>query len=191
MSSPIPKEKEQKGLGKALSRMKTALRKADPSPRLSTFGGSKGGPSTAAPASTQGVVSSEPAAPEPVVATKKPDPVGSIGVPRSQIFAERAKKFELYGLELKPRDWHSSEGHVLHVKKSIRMRVYRNCHLCDASFGRGMECPKCEHTRCMSCPRFPLRRTDAEREASRLCDRVQTWWPSFYLKERPGGRASI
>ncbi|KAK3391003.1 hypothetical protein B0H63DRAFT_129603 [Podospora didyma] len=184
MSSPaqggpsVPKEKEKKGLGKVLSRMKTVLKKADPSRRLSTFGGSRGGPSTAAPASTQGVVSSEPAVPEPVVATEKPDPVGSTRVPRSQIFAERAKKLgELYGLELKPSDWHSSEGHALRVEKPIRMRVHRKCHLCETSFGLGKECPKCKHTRCKSCPRIPLKRTEAEREASRIKR-------AAYLKER-------
>jgi hypothetical protein len=46
-SVPKDKEKEKKGLGKVLSRMKTVLKKADPSRRLSTLGSSK---SAAAPA---------------------------------------------------------------------------------------------------------------------------------------------
>ncbi|KAK3379300.1 hypothetical protein B0T24DRAFT_150823 [Lasiosphaeria ovina] len=172
MSSPaqggpsVPKEKEKKGLGKVLSRVKTVLKKADPSRRLSTFG--KSGRSTAAPA-TGGVVSSEPAPPAPAVAEEKPDPEGSTRVPRTQLFAERAKKLgELYGLELKPSDWYSSEGHALRVEKPIRMRVHRQCHECKTSFGLGKECPNCKHVRCKQCPRVPPKRTEAEREASRV-----------------------
>jgi hypothetical protein len=89
-------------------------------------------------------------------------------IPRSQIFAERAKKLgEVYGLELKPSEWHSTEGHALRVEKPIRMRVHRKCHLCTTSFGVGKECPKCKHVRCKECPRVPPKRTEAEREESR------------------------
>jgi len=41
---PVPKDKEKKGFGKVLSRVKTVLKRADR--RLSTFS-AKGGPSTA------------------------------------------------------------------------------------------------------------------------------------------------
>jgi len=89
-------------------------------------------------------------------------------IPRAQIFEERAKKLgELYGLELKPSEWHKSEGHALRVEKPIRMRVHRKCHLCDTSFGLGKECPKCKHSRCKQCPRVPPKRTEAEKEESR------------------------
>ncbi|KAK0672723.1 hypothetical protein QBC41DRAFT_13911 [Cercophora samala] len=178
MSSPaqggpsVPKEKDKKGLGKVFSKMKDVLKKADPSRRLSTLGGSKAaGPSTAAPAAT----TDEPAEelipispPAQSLAAKKPDDPNAIRVPRSQLFAERAKKLgELYGLELKPSEWHSTEGHALRVEKPIKMRVHRRCHLCNTSFGLGKECPKCKHPRCKTCPRVPPKRTEAEREESR------------------------
>jgi len=151
---PVPKDKEKKGLGKVLSRVRTVLKRADR--RLSTFS-AKGGPAV-------GETSAAPAE-----ATKKtdsgPEPEK---IPRAQIFAERAKKLgELYGVELKPSDWHSSEGHVLRVEKPIKMRVHRKCHVCNTSFGAGKECPSCKHPRCKQCPRVPPKRTEAEREESR------------------------
>jgi hypothetical protein len=158
-SVPNEKEKEKKGLGKVLSRMKTVFKKADR--RLSTLGSSKAATSSAAaaPATT-----SEPAPP----AAEVPAAVEATKIPRSQIFAERAKKLgEVYGLELKPSEWHSTEGHALRVEKPIRMRVHRKCHLCTTSFGVGKECPKCKHVRCKECPRVPPKRTEAEREESR------------------------
>ncbi|KAK0636863.1 hypothetical protein B0T17DRAFT_587876 [Bombardia bombarda] len=174
MSSPaqagtsVPKEK--KGLGRMLSRVKTVLKKADPSRRLSTLGGTKAGPSTAAPvAPTGGVTSSEPAPPE-TGTVKAPEPLAAntTKLPRSQIFEERAKRLgELYGLELKPSEWHSTDGHALRMEKPIRMRVHRKCHLCETSFGLGKECQKCKHTRCKQCPRVPPKRTEAEKEESR------------------------
>jgi len=70
-------------------------------------------------------------------------------------------------VELKPSEWHSSEGHVLRVEKPIKMRVHRKCHVCSTSFGAGKECPSCKHPRCKQCPRVPPKRTEAEREESR------------------------
>ncbi|GAB1319087.1 Zinc finger protein [Madurella fahalii] len=155
------KEKEKKGIGKVLSRMKTVLKKADPSRRLSTLGSKPGA------AATPAIGTSEPAQP---AATKVPETaaVEATKVPRSQIFAERAKKLgELYGLELKPSEWHSTEGNALRVEKPIRMRVHKKCHHCGTSFGLGKECPKCKHPRCPQCPRVPPKRTEAEKEESR------------------------
>lgn len=167
MSSPAqggpsaPKEKEEKkGLGrKVLSRMKTVLKKAtDPSRRTSVAGAKP--EAAAAPASTS---VSQPAPPAEV-----PAAVEATKIPRSQIFAERAKKLgELYGLELPPSEWHKTEGHALRVEKPIRMRVHRKCHLCSTSFGLGRECPNCAHPRCKQCPRIPPKRTEAEKEESR------------------------
>lgn len=103
-------------------------------------------------------------------AAKVPEAVAveATKVPRSQLFAERAKKLgELYGLELKASEWHSTEGNALRVEKPIRMRVHRKCHLCGTSFGLGKECSKCKHPRCTQCPRVPPKRTEAEKEESR------------------------
>lgn len=89
-------------------------------------------------------------------------------VPRSQLFEERAKKLgERYGLEIKPSEWYSAEGHALRVEKPIRMRVHRECHKCGHTFGLAKECPSCKHPRCKECQRRPAKRTEAEREESR------------------------
>ncbi|KAK3306890.1 uncharacterized protein B0T15DRAFT_156592 [Chaetomium strumarium] len=168
MSSPaqggptVPKDKERRGIGKVLSRVKTVFRKADPSRRRSTLAPTQPGTSTAAPATTS--KAAEPASAAPA----GPSAVEATVVPRSQIFEARAKKIgELYGLEIKPSEWHSTEGNALRVEKPIRMRVHRKCHLCNTSFGLGKECAKCKHKRCKQCPRVPPKRTEAEREESR------------------------
>ncbi|KAK4140630.1 uncharacterized protein C8A04DRAFT_39718 [Dichotomopilus funicola] len=157
-SASKDKEKEKKGFGKVFSRMKTVIKRAtDSSRRMST------GPKV-------GLVSIPPVAPvsQPVTTTPAPAAIEATKVPRSQIFAERAKKLgELYGLEIQPSEWHKTEGHALRVEKPIRMRVHRKCHLCSASFGVGRECPQCRHLRCKLCPRLPPKRTEAEREESR------------------------
>ncbi|KAK3944769.1 hypothetical protein QBC46DRAFT_145840 [Diplogelasinospora grovesii] len=178
MSSPaqggpsVPKEKEKRGLGKVLQRVKTVWKKNGPSKRNSMMSPTEAGPSTTAAATTEGVTTrhSEPA-PAPAVAKETQQPPAApdaTRVPRSQIFEERAKKIcERYGLELKPNEWLPSEGHALRVEKPIRMRVHRKCHVCDTAFGLGKDCPKCKHTRCKSCPRLPPKRTEAEKEESR------------------------
>lgn len=97
-----------------------------------------------------------------------PAAVEATKVPRSQLFAERAKKLgEAYGLELKPSEWHTTEGTALRVEKPIRMRVHRKCHVCGASFGVSKECSQCKHQRCKQCPRVPPKRTEAQKEESR------------------------
>lgn len=137
------------------------MKKADPSRRRSTLG-SQPSTSGAAGQSADAGASTGPAA------GKLPAAVEATKIPRAQIFEERAKRLgELYGLELKPGEWHSTEGHALRVEKPIRMRVHRKCHLCSTSFGVGRECPKCKHPRCKECPRVPPKRTEAEREESR------------------------
>lgn len=139
--------------------MKTVLKKAtDPSRRTSVAGAKPETTTAAAEASTS----------QPAPVAEVPTAVEATKIPRSQIFAERAKKLgELYGLELPPSDWHKTEGHALRVEKPIRMRVHRKCHLCSTSFGAGRECPNCAHPRCKQCPRIPPKRTEAEKEESR------------------------
>jgi len=169
MSSPaqggpsVPKEKEKKNVGKAiLSRVKTVWRKAD---KRMSFSGKPGQSSSAAAEGAVVASATPPAeAPKPV----NPAYANATKVPRAQLFEERAKKLaELYGLEMKPGEWHSTQGDALRVEKPIRMRVHRKCHICNTSFGLGKECPKCKHPRCKQCPRVPPKRTEAEREESR------------------------
>lgn len=93
---------------------------------------------------------------------------GATRIPRSQIHEERAKKLGArFGLEIKPSEWHSTEGDVLRVDKSVRMRIHRECHRCHASFGAGNECPSCNHVRCKKCTRNPTKRSESERQANR------------------------
>jgi hypothetical protein len=85
-----------------------------------------------------------------------------------QIHEERARRLgERFGLEIKPSEWHSTEGDALRVEKPIRMRVHHMCHECKATFGLAKECPSCKHSRCKECTRYPPKRTEAEKKASR------------------------
>lgn len=159
MSSPaqagpsVPKEK--KGLGKVLSRMKTVLRRDK---GKVPAGPSEGGADPSIPVATQTT------APAP---TKLSAPEAT-KVPRTQLHEDRVRKLGArFGLEIEPSEWHSTEGHALRVEKPIRMRIHRTCHECNATFGVTKECPKCRHMRCTKCIRYPPRRTEAEKAASR------------------------
>ncbi|KAI0478513.1 hypothetical protein GGR56DRAFT_325864 [Xylariaceae sp. FL0804] len=162
MSSPAdpPREsKPKKGVGRVLQRVKTVLRRGESSKK-----GAASGPSQAtapAPAPAEGVVSSTPAAP----VEKYP---GATKVPRIQVHEERAKKLGAkFGLEIKPSEWHSTEGDVLRVDKAVRMRIHRECHQCHTRFGTGNQCPNCQHTRCKECTRHPVKRTEEQKKANR------------------------
>lgn len=85
-----------------------------------------------------------------------------------QLQEERARKLgERFGLEIKPSEWHSTEGYALRVNKPIRMRVHRTCHVCGTDFGTAKECANCKHARCKKCTRYPPKRTEAEKMVSR------------------------
>ncbi|TDZ47720.1 hypothetical protein CTRI78_v008416 [Colletotrichum trifolii] len=100
--------------------------------------------------------------------SKYEDLEGVVKVPRSELFEERARKLgERFGLEIKQSEWISTEGTALRVEKPIRMRVHRTCHKCNATFAAAKECPSCQHVRCTKCVRYPPKRTEAERIASR------------------------
>lgn len=145
-----------------LTRVKTVFKSREPardSKRLSAA------PAKAGPSTTTAAPSTSRAAAE----TKKDDQAPApTKIPRFQIYEERAKKLgERYGLEIKPSEWYSTEGHALRVEKPIRVRVHRECHKCGHTFGVAKECPSCQHVRCKECQRRPPKRTEAEREASR------------------------
>lgn len=89
-------------------------------------------------------------------------------MPRIQVHEERMKKLGArFGLEIKPSEFHSSEGEVLRVDKPVRMRIHRQCHLCESRIGVGNECSSCHHIRCRQCNRYPDKQTEAERQANR------------------------
>ncbi|KAF2429024.1 hypothetical protein EJ08DRAFT_591477, partial [Tothia fuscella] len=79
--------------------------------------------------------------------------------------------FAKYGLSVEAREWIPSPPlnqivprGVLRVEKPIRMRIRYTCHLCHTMFGTAKQCRKCQHRRCLSCPREPPRRPRNEEE---------------------------
>ncbi|KAI1142461.1 hypothetical protein F5Y05DRAFT_227091 [Hypoxylon sp. FL0543] len=149
-------DKKRKGVGKVFHQVRTVFKRSGRS--------KKGAAGPTAPASA--VVTSAPSAP---TATTEPQYEGATRIPRIQIHEERAKKLGArFGLEIKPDEWHSTEGDVLRVEKSVRMRIHRECHRCHSAFGAGNECPSCHHKRCKKCTRHPPKpRTEEERQANR------------------------
>ncbi|ROT39451.1 hypothetical protein SODALDRAFT_339777 [Sodiomyces alkalinus F11] len=172
MSSSAPAEsstpKEKKGLGKLLSRAKTILKKADGSKRMSAL------PSTSTPG-TDIIRKTKPgapaeqtaaaAAPEAPQTSKYEDMEGVSRIERKQLFEERARRLgEKYGLEITQSEWYSTDGTALRVDKPIRMRVRRACAACNANWASAKQCPACGSTKCK---RYPPKRTEAEKIASR------------------------
>ncbi|KAI0432588.1 hypothetical protein F5Y09DRAFT_301288 [Xylaria sp. FL1042] len=148
--------KEKKGMDRVLYRVKTVFHRKGSSSRK--------GAASAGPVVTPGPISQPPAPP----ARKLPEYEGATRIPRIQVHEERAKKLGArFGLEIKPSEWHSSEGEVLRVDKPVRMRIHRECHRCKSRFGAGNVCPSCQHTRCKQCTRYPDQQTDADRQANR------------------------
>lgn len=80
---------------------------------------------------------------------------------RSQIEADRAQKLaERFKLILDPA-YNGPDREISRVEKPIRMRIHRTCHKCNTTFRGGAKtCANCEHVRCKSCPRYPLKKTE-------------------------------
>ncbi|RYC61360.1 hypothetical protein CHU98_g4848 [Xylaria longipes] len=112
-STPTPREgKEKKGMDKVLYRVKTVFHRKGSSSRK----GQPSAPPAAAPAPA-----SQPFVPP---ARKLPEYEGATRIPRIQIHEERAKKLGArFGLEIKPSEWHSTEGEVLRVDKPVHKRT--------------------------------------------------------------------
>lgn len=66
--------------------------------------------------------------------------------------------FAKYGMTLEPGEWTPVfKGDGGRVEKHVRMRVHRQCHRCQTTFGSEKICNNCSHTRCKKCPRFPTK----------------------------------
>lgn len=124
-------------------------------------------PADAAPEST-----SRPQAEAAAPATGgEPDPKPIINqeLNRSALQQERARAlFAKYGLTLESHEWITSTPQpisVQRVEKPIRMRVHRSCHHCGTTYGADKVCTNCEHKRCKKCPRYPKKKTPAEKQA--------------------------
>ncbi|PHH64588.1 hypothetical protein CDD81_4199 [Ophiocordyceps australis] len=157
------KDKRSKALAKVLSKVKTVLKRGEGSSRAP------------GPSKTKGESASHQSKPSP---SSKPAEAraryeglqGVTKLTRSQLFEERAKKLaERYGIDIKPSDWPcpTLDDTVLRVNKPIRIRVRRTCHRCASTFSAAKLCPNCDHSRCKKCPRYPPKRTEAEKLASR------------------------
>lgn len=157
----VPKDKEEKGLDKILSRAKIMLKRDESSKQMSVV------PTSLTPA-TDIRSQAKPDAPTDKAAPKKnkyEDLEGVIKIGKKDLFEERARKLgEKYGLEIKQREWYSTESTALRVEKPIGMRVHRTCAACSATFTSAKECPSCGSTKYKCCT---PKRTGTEKIASR------------------------
>jgi hypothetical protein len=162
---------EKKRLSKVMSRMKTILRRGDPSKRLSSS-------SMAAP-----VVASSAAPPAEyvlrfhrhhctsyiqgplltldvirTVTTEHATEIAPAPTTRSTEDLERARQLaQKYNIDLDTSDWKIIEV-AERVEKPIRMRIHRTCHVCNTSYGANRTCASCGHERCEQCPRYPKKK---------------------------------
>jgi hypothetical protein len=95
------------------------------------------------------------------------DVVPAITMQRSTMQQERARAlFAKYGLTLESHEWIAAPAlpvNVQRVEKPIRMCVHRTCHRCGTTYGSDKVCAKCEHKRCKKCPRYPKKKSPAEK----------------------------
>ncbi|KAI9167147.1 hypothetical protein HJFPF1_03272 [Paramyrothecium foliicola] len=162
-------ERERKGIGRMLSRVKTVLKRGDSSKSQTSM--QEAMKPTTAP--TEPVKKSEPTPPsKAAVARARYEAMQGVSkCSRAQLLEERAKKLsERFGLEITATEWHAAstvDDTVLRMDKPIRMRVRRTCHECNSNFTSSNECANCKHTRCAQCTRYPPKRTEQELIASR------------------------
>jgi hypothetical protein len=84
---------------------------------------------------------------------------------RNTVQRERTRAlFAKYGLSVEAHEFigtapvtQAPQG-VLRVEKPIRMRIRYTCHMCQTTFGTARDCRKCQHRRCLNCPRQPPKR---------------------------------
>ncbi|MCJ1421797.1 hypothetical protein MMC32_008164 [Xylographa parallela] len=118
-------------------------------------------------------VSKAPTTSRPPQTKKTPMQPAELAVPSIPITAaaynkqqeEKARAlFAKYGMTLEPGEWTPvRRGDAGRVEKHVRLRVHRQCHRCQTTFGPAKICTNCSHTRCKKCPRFPSKSArDAE-----------------------------
>ncbi|KAI5868293.1 hypothetical protein GGS23DRAFT_592079 [Durotheca rogersii] len=162
-TGPAPKEsKKKKGVEKVLYRVRAVFRRGERPKKQTAEQAPAPAPALLSPPVAPGADGGATAPP------KKHQYENATRVPRIQVHEERVKALGArFGLEIKPGEWHSTDGDVLRVEKSVRMRIHRECHRCHAAFGTSNECPNCLHKRCKNCTRYPAKRTEEERQANR------------------------
>lgn len=108
-----------------------------------------------------------PSAPAELAAEKQ-TPETQARLSRQALFEERARNIlAKYDLVLEPDFMPAGTittpaATVERVHKSIRIRVHRYCHRCEAVFGPDRICAKCDHKRCKKCPRYPTEKKSNE-----------------------------
>ena len=117
----------------------------------------------AEPSTSAGPAPTAPAAPP--AATSSARPITKSAAEHSKVREDKARAlFAKYGFTLEPGEWSTPATSDLQwVEKKVVMRVHRQCHRCQTSFGADKLCSNCTHTRCKKCPRFPAKRTPEEK----------------------------
>ncbi|KAI9795570.1 MAG: hypothetical protein M1833_006970 [Piccolia ochrophora] len=161
----VPKSERRQSLTRYLSKAKTVLKRDKKRQSISETSptGSASPSSSQTPTSKAGDVKAS--IPESTPA-KKAAPATTeqkvLSAPnmRSAVQQERARAlFEKYGFTLEPSEWAlPSREQVERVEKPIRMRVHRQCHRCQTTFGVDKVCAQCTHKRCKKCPRYPVKK---------------------------------
>ncbi|MCJ1288303.1 hypothetical protein MMC26_007658 [Xylographa opegraphella] len=157
---------KQPGFSRFMRRASKVLRSS--SNRTSVAGAPEltAAPSTTVPAPDP-ALSKAPASPRPQQVKKAPLQPAELAVPSIPTTAaaynkqqeEKARAlFAKYGMTLEPGEWTPVwKGDAGRVEKHVRLRVHRQCHRCQTTFGPEKICNNCSHTRCKKCPRFPTK----------------------------------
>ncbi|KAL8727316.1 MAG: hypothetical protein Q9181_005757 [Wetmoreana brouardii] len=177
-------EEERKGLSKFVRRASKVFRRrssargsiSGPVDVTQTASGTapteSGAPQVSSPPPIAEAAAEEqptPPAPAPVTTQQTTEPktakpenarLAQTAAASGTIQEERARAlFAKYGLTLEPGEWTTPiKPDAERVEKKIRMRVHRQCHRCQTTFGPDRICSKCKHNRCKKCPRFPTKR---------------------------------
>jgi len=161
LNSPAGAKKED-GLDRLVKRMKTVFRRKKSKPdTTSTAAPAAGGSGTPAPAASAEKPTTATATEVPATAQKRPE--NRIATQRERAQALFAK----YGLELRDDEWIvSTVSPMERVEKPIRMRVRRQCHKCQTTFGADKACSNCNHHKCKDCPRIPPKKNKNKGKAT-------------------------
>ena len=76
--------------------------------------------------------------------------------------------FEKYGYTLEDHEWTRSTEATDRVQKPIRMRIHRQCHRCQTTYGLDKVCVQCGHRRCKKCPRYPAKKSKTSQDAGKM-----------------------
>ncbi|CAN8102397.1 unnamed protein product [Discula destructiva] len=88
--------------------------------------------------------------------------------PPFQVYNDRSHdSHKISGLDVDPNHFSQTEGHMLRVSKTPRMRIHRQCHQCGNELNKYGVWQKCSHNFCNQCTRHPPKRTEAEKTATR------------------------